>query len=110
MAVLTTVIGIVACRWCLVVAWRGRREVIALVAWVMAFMAALEFGAEVGQNAVFGIADPALRVLGRLCAGLCRGAGAMALVRLAVRSMVKALGLSRSIACWACSSAWRAVC
>jgi membrane protein required for colicin V production len=90
------VIGIVALSLVLGL-WRGVvSEMMALAAWVLAFMAALEFGAESGQLVFPGIADPAVRALAG-CALVFFGVlVAMSLVRMAVRSMVKALGLSVS--------------
>lgn len=90
------VIGIVALSLVLGL-WRGVvSEMMALAAWVLAFMAALEFGAESGQLVFPGIADPAVRALAG-CALVFFGVlVAMSLVRLVVRSMVKALGLSLS--------------
>ena len=90
------VIGIVALSLVLGL-WRGVvSEMMALAAWVLAFMAALEFGAESGQLVFPGIADPAVRALAG-CALVFFGVlVAMSLVRVAVRSMVKALGLSVS--------------
>ena len=78
--------------------WRGVvSELIALAAWVMAFMAALEFGAQVGV-AVFAssIGDPAIRALAGCVLVFVGVLVAMSLIRLAVHSMVKALGLSLS--------------
>ena len=90
------VLGIVAISLVLGL-WRGVvSELIALAAWVMAFMAALEFGAPAGKLIFTGIADPAIRAL---AGGVLIFVGVlvlMSLVRLAVRSMVKALGLSLS--------------
>ncbi len=90
------VIGIVALSLVLGL-WRGVvSEMMALAAWVLAFMAALEFGAQSGQLVFPGIADPAVRALAG-CALVFFGVlVAMSLVRVAVRSMVKALGLSVS--------------
>ena len=90
------VLGIVAASLLLGL-WRGVvGELIALAAWVLAFFAALEFGAELGQSVFAGIADPAMRVLAG-CAALFVGVlVVMALVRLAVRGLIKALGLSLS--------------
>ncbi|WP_153145975.1 CvpA family protein [Dechloromonas sp. H13] len=77
--------------------WRGVvSELIALAAWVLAFMAALEFGAASGQAVFAGIVDPALRALAGCVLVFVGVLVAMSLVRLAVRSMVKALGLSLS--------------
>ena len=59
-------------------------ELVALAAWVLAFFAALEFGAEVGQSVFAGIADPAMAGAGRLCRAFVGVLVVMALVRLAV--------------------------
>ena len=90
------VIGIVALSLILGL-WRGVvSELIALAAWILAFMAALEFGTQAGQQLFAGIADPALRALAGCAAVFIGVLVVMSLVRLAVRSMVKALGLSLS--------------
>ena len=88
------VIGIVALSLALGL-WRGVvSELIALAAWVLAFMAALEFGALTGQLLFAGIADPAIRALAG-CALIFVGVLViMSLLRLAVHGKVKALGLS----------------
>ncbi|MGB8148375.1 MAG: CvpA family protein [Azonexus sp.] len=90
------VIGIVALSLVLGL-WRGVvSELIALAAWVLAFMAALEFGALTGQLLFAGIADPAIRALAGCALVFVVVLVAMSLLRLAVHSMVKALGLSLS--------------
>jgi membrane protein required for colicin V production len=90
------VIGIVALSLALGL-WRGVvSELIALAAWVLAFMAALEFGAQTGQFLFAGIADPAIRALAGCALVFVGVLVAMSLLRLAVHSMVKALGLSLS--------------
>lgn len=90
------VLGIVAISLALGL-WRGVvSELIALAAWVMAFMAALEFGAPAGKLVFTGIADPAIRALAGCVLIFIGVLVLMSLVRLAVRSMVKALGLSLS--------------
>jgi membrane protein required for colicin V production len=77
--------------------WRGVvGEVIALVAWVLGVVAAIEFGGQVGASIFTGIADPSLRTLAGCVAIFVGVLLVMALVRWAVRSMVKALGLSVS--------------
>lgn len=77
--------------------WRGVvSEVIALVAWGMATVAAVEFGSRAGQWAFSGLTDPAVRTLAGCALVFVGVLVAMALVRMAVRSMVKALGLSVS--------------
>lgn len=90
------VVGIVALS--LVIGlWRGVvGEVIALVAWIAAFMGALEFGAPTGQAVFAGIADPAIRALAGCVLVFVGILVASSLVRLVVRQMVKALGLSLS--------------
>jgi len=90
------VIGIVALSLMLGL-WRGVvSELIALAAWVLAFMAALDFGARTGQFLFSGIADPALRSLAGCALVFVGVLVVMSLLRLAVHSMVKALGLSLS--------------
>ena len=90
------VLGIVAISLVLGL-WRGVvSELIALAAWVMAFMAALEFGAPAGKLIFTGITDPAIRALAGCVLIFVGVLVLMSLVRLAVRSMVKALGLSLS--------------
>ncbi len=77
--------------------WRGVvGEILALLAWGLGLFAALEFGARVGQMAFAGIGDPSIRTLAGCVLVFVGVLVAMALVRLAVRSMVKALGLSVS--------------
>lgn len=77
--------------------WRGVvGELIALAAWGLALFAALEFGAQVGNSLYVGIADADIRVLAgcvTLFVGVLVG---MALIRLLVSQLVKALGLSVS--------------
>ena len=90
------VLGIVAISLVLGL-WRGVvSELIALAAWVLAFLAALEFGAPSGKLVFTGIADPAIRALAGCVLIFVGVLVLMSLVRLAVRSMVKALGLSLS--------------
>ncbi|RIX46952.1 MAG: CvpA family protein [Rhodocyclales bacterium GT-UBC] len=77
--------------------WRGVvGEVIALMAWALAIFAAIEFGTQVGVAVFAGIADPAVRTLAGCVLIFVGVLVAMSLVRMAVRSMVKALGLSVS--------------
>jgi membrane protein required for colicin V production len=77
--------------------WRGVvGEIIALVAWVLAIIAALQFGATVGSMAFAGLADPALRTLAGCVVIFVGVLVIMAVFRMVVRSMVKALGLSVS--------------
>ena len=75
--------------------WRGVvGEVIALVAWVLAFFAAKMFGAEVAPILFSGIADPVMRLVAAWVAVFVVVLVLMAILRLAVRGMLKALGLS----------------
>ncbi len=75
--------------------WRGVvGEIIALVAWVLAFFAAKFFGAEVARFLFTGIADPALRIVAAWVVVFVAVLILMALLRLAVRGVLKALGLS----------------
>lgn len=90
------VLGIVAISLALGL-WRGVvGEVIAIIAWIAAVMGALEFGTATGQAVFAGIVDPAIRALAGCTLIFVGILVAMALVRLAVRQMVKALGLSLS--------------
>lgn len=77
--------------------WRGVvGEIIALLAWVLGVFAAIEFGPQVGQQLLAGVVDPAVRTLGGCVLIFIAVLVVMALIRLAVRSMVKALGLTVS--------------
>lgn len=77
--------------------WRGVvGEIIALVAWALAIFAAVEFGAKLGQLAFTGLNDPAVRTLAGCVLVFVAVLVIMALLRMAVSHMVKALGLSVS--------------
>ncbi len=77
--------------------WRGVvGEIISLVAWILAIVAAVEFGSTVGRMAFAGLADPALRTLAGCVVIFVGVLVIMALFRMVLRSMVKALGLSVS--------------
>lgn len=77
--------------------WQGVvGEVVALVAWVVGILAAVEFGSLVGQSLFSGLTDPAIRTLAGCLVIFLGVLVAMSLVRMVVRSMVKALGLSVS--------------
>ena len=77
--------------------WRGVvGEIIALVAWVLAIFAAVEFGAQVGTSVFAGMSDPALRTLAGCVVIFIGVLVVMALFRMLVKRMVKALGLSVS--------------
>lgn len=89
------VIGVV-CLSLLFGLWRGVvGEVIALIAWIAGILAAVEYGSQAGELFT-GIADPAIRALAGCVLMFVGVLLAMAVVRIAVRSMVKALGLSVS--------------
>ena len=79
-------------------AWRGVvGEIIALAAWVLAFFASKWWGSEVAQVFFSGmIADPAIRLVAGWVAVFVGVLVLMALLRLAVRGLLKALGLSLS--------------
>ena len=76
--------------------WRGVvGEIIALAAWVLAFFAARWWGSEVAQVIYGGlIADPALRIVAAWVTVFVVVLVLMALLRLAVHGLLKALGLS----------------
>ena len=77
--------------------WRGVvGELIALAAWVLAFFAAIEWGGEIGHALFSSIGDGSIRTLAGCAAVFVGVLVLMALVRLAVRGMIKALGLSLS--------------
>ena len=77
--------------------WRGMvGEVIALTAWVLGFIAARWWGDEVARVFLIGIADPALRLVAAWAAIFIVVLVLMALLRLALRGLLKALGLSLS--------------
>jgi len=77
--------------------WRGVvGEVVALLAWIVGILAAVEFGAYVGQSLFAGLTDPAIQTLAGCVVIFIGVLVVMSLVRMAVRSMVKALGLSVS--------------
>lgn len=90
------VIGIVALSL-LFGLWRGVvGELIALAAWVLAVLAALEFGSRAGNALFHGLSDPVLRMLAGSALLFVAVLVAMALLRMLVNSMIKALGLSVS--------------
>lgn len=75
--------------------WRGvLGEIIALVAWVLAFCAAKLWATQLAQAVFTSIADPALRVVASWVAIFVAVLLLMSLLRLAVRGVLKALGLS----------------
>lgn len=77
--------------------WRGViGELIALAAWAIGVFCAAEFGGQVGEMLYQGIADPTIRMLAGCVTVFVGVLVVMALVRMAVKSLVKALGLSVS--------------
>jgi membrane protein required for colicin V production len=75
--------------------WRGViGEIIALLAWVLAFFAARMWGTEIAQALFSGVVDPALRIVAGWVAVFVVVLMLMALLRLAVRGLLKALGLT----------------
>ena len=74
--------------------WRGLiGEVLALLAWVLAALAAWQFGPEIGAL-LTAIADPGLRVLAGYAAVFFAVLIVLGLARLAIRGLLKALGLT----------------
>ncbi len=74
--------------------WRGVvGEIIALVAWILAFLAARAWGAELALG-FSAIADPALRIVAGWVAVFVIVLIAMALLRLVVQGLLKALGMT----------------
>jgi len=77
--------------------WRGVvGEIIALVAWGLAFFAAKWWGSEVARLFFTGISDPVMRIVAAWVAVFVVVLLLMALLRLAVRGLLSALGLSLS--------------
>ena len=75
--------------------WHGVvGEIIALVAWVLAFFAARWWGDEVANSVLNAIRDPALRLVAAWVLIFIVVLMLMALLRLAIRGLLKALGLS----------------
>jgi membrane protein required for colicin V production len=75
--------------------WRGMvGEVISLVAWVLAFLAARLLGAEIGQGLFSSaIANPGMRVLAGCVLVFVLVLVLAAMARLAIRGVLRALGL-----------------
>lgn len=88
------VIGIVAVSLA-IGAWRGLvGEVLSLLAWILAAIAAWFFGAEVGQGLFGGLRDPLMRFVAGHATVVIAVLVLVALVKLALRGMLKALGLT----------------
>ncbi len=77
--------------------WRGVvGEIIALAAWVLAFFAARAWGLEMAQLLQNSITDPTWRLIAAWVIIFAAVLLLMALLRLAVRGLLKALGLTLS--------------
>lgn len=77
--------------------WRGVvGEVVALAAWGIGIFAAIEHGGAAGQAIFAGVNDPTMRMLAGCVTIFVGVLLAMSLIGMAVRSMVKALGLTMS--------------
>ena len=75
--------------------WRGVvGEIIALTAWVLAFFAAKYWGVEVARVAFGSLADPGVRIVAAWVLVFVVVLLAMSLLRLALRSLLRALGLT----------------
>lgn len=75
--------------------WRGViGEIVALLAWVLAFFAAKLWGEEVARIAFAGLADPAVRIVAAWVSVFVVVLLAMSLARLLLRRLLKALGLT----------------
>jgi membrane protein required for colicin V production len=76
-------------------AWRGLvGEALSLVAWVIALMAAWLFGAQVGSTIFAAIGESALRTVAGAATVILLVLVVVALIKLALRGLLKALGLS----------------
>lgn len=76
-------------------AWRGLvGEALAILAWVLALIAAWLFGASVGSALFAAVSDPALRMAAGFGAVIALVLVSVALLKLLLRKVLKALGLS----------------
>lgn len=74
--------------------WRGLiGEVLALLAWILAALAAWQFGPEIGAL-MTAIEDPGLRLLAGYGAVFLGVLLVLGVIRLAIRGLLKALGLT----------------
>ncbi|MDR2113176.1 MAG: CvpA family protein [Candidatus Accumulibacter sp.] len=75
--------------------WRGvLSEIIAIAAWVAAFCAAKMWGGEFARQFLTGIGDPLLRIVVAWVLIVVIVLLVMSMVRLAVRGLLRAVGLS----------------
>jgi membrane protein required for colicin V production len=75
-------------------AWRGvLGEIVAVAAWVLAFFAASEWGEEFARQFLGGIGDPLIRIVVAWVLIAVIVLLLMAMVRLAIRGLLKAIGL-----------------
>ena len=75
--------------------WRGMiGEIIALTAWVLAFIAARKWGEEAASMFLARITDPTVRLLVAWTLIFIAVLALMALLRLLLRSLLKALGMT----------------
>lgn len=88
------VIGIVAVS-AAIGAWRGLvGEALAILAWIVALLAAWLFGASVGAALFSGVSDPGLRLAAGFGTMIVLVLVSMALLKILLRKVLKALGLS----------------
>lgn len=88
------VIGIVGVS-AVIGAWRGLvGEALAILAWIIALLAAWLFGASVGAALFAGVSDAGLRMAAGFATVILLVLVAMAILKLLLRKVLKALGLS----------------
>ena len=76
-------------------AWRGLvGEVLSILAWVVAIVAAWMFGADVGAGLFGSLRDQSLRLVAGFATVVVLVLVVVALLKLAMRSLLKAIGLS----------------
>lgn len=76
-------------------AWRGLvGEILSILAWVLALVAAWMFGAEIGAALYSGIGDSMLRLVAGFVTVILLVLVVIALLKLLMRGLLKAIGLS----------------
>lgn len=76
-------------------AWRGLvGEILSILAWVLALVAAWMFGPEVGAGVFGGLRDQSLRLVAGFATVVVLVLVVVALLKLLLRSLLKAVGLS----------------